>query len=530
MASRATTRRVRQAANLRRPVVAGYLRLSEDRNGVKIGYDVQQKAIQRWADAHDYEVVWFKDEDITAGDRKKVRKHYERMLSEVGAGKFLGIVVWRLDRLVRLTREFERCFGVVEDADCFIYDVESKLSTESEVGKMIVRILVMFAEMELTAMRARARAHQQWKAEHGILSGGGFRPFGFVGVERDPVTKKIVNQGQALIAHVPDEAALIRKAADQIVKHGASFADVAREWEAAGIKGTNGKWVGLDALIQILTRPRIAGLREYEIEDDETGEITVDYSKAVWDPILDRQTWESIRRLIKQRGARSQQKDYLLTDGLIVCDICGTPMIGNATKDPKTGQRNGNYRCNPSLNAKKNGACGGPLVRADYVEDTVLELMFARFDETPQLIDLVHADDDAEAARKVREANDEIREVDIELADVARMAYLPRDHPDRIDRVAFKAINQTLLERKAEAERIIEINAALSGYPVPVGDERNDIRGWFDGLGHGQKRSFLRRHVQLVAITRRLSARKVFDPNRVKLTFADAEHLSRVRN
>jgi site-specific DNA recombinase len=226
MGSRATTRRVRQAVTQRPRVVAGYIRLTVDRQGLKVGKKIQREEIQAWADREGYSVVWFEDQDITAAKLEVVRPAYEEMLQRVAAEEFAGVVVWRLDRLVRLTREFERCFGVLEDSSTFMKDIDQKIDSESPIGKMFMRLLVMMAEMEIAAMRARALAHQQYKAENGLVSGGGLRPFGFVGAIKDEKTKKILNPDDALIKHVPEEAALIREAADRILNGGATYGDI----------------------------------------------------------------------------------------------------------------------------------------------------------------------------------------------------------------------------------------------------------------------------------------------------------------
>lgn len=526
MGSRATTRRARQAAAKRPRVVAGYLRLTEDRDGVKIGYEVQRERIAAWAESQGYEVRWFKDEDLSAAKREVVRPEYEAMLARVQAGEFAGVVVWRLDRLVRLTREFERCFGIIDDAKAFVQDIEQGINSEQPIGMMFMRLLVMMAEMEIAAMRARARAHQQWKAERGQLSAGGFRPFGFVGVVRDEKTNHIVNPKEALIAHDPEEAELVREAAKSILSDGASYADVVERWanRKPPVRGTNGKPVNLDALYQILTRPRIAGLREYEIVDEETGEVTTDFAKAVWEPILDRATWEALRARRRLRGPINSKQTYLLNGGLVKCGKCRQPMVCGTRPAYKTGERVGMYRCNPTLSARETGSCGTLQIDSQFTDETTCALLFERLNASPELLDLINGEESEAASAERAAALEEIRVCNEALMDFGTRMALPDDHPMKLDEMESAGMRAGYRARKAEAERINNRLRQATGVPSPNDEQRADIPGWFYGLATGEKRSFLKAHLRDVFVGPRASGRNTFNPERIDPRFADAEN------
>jgi len=60
----------------------------------------QMPDLERWAEAHDGPVEWFKD---TFTGRTMDRPGMDRLLVELRAGRLCRIVVWRLDRLGRTT-------------------------------------------------------------------------------------------------------------------------------------------------------------------------------------------------------------------------------------------------------------------------------------------------------------------------------------------------------------------------------------------------------------------------------------------
>ena len=89
---------------------------------------------------------------------------------------------------------------------------------------------------------------------------------------------------------VPKEAAAIRKACHALL-NGATLWSIAKDWNAKGLKTSKGYlWEG-SKVRQLLLRPAIAGLAVHD------GEI-LDGVTPAWKPILDRDTWESVRKYL----------------------------------------------------------------------------------------------------------------------------------------------------------------------------------------------------------------------------------------
>ena len=66
----------------------------------------QMPDLERWAEAHDGPVEWFRD---TFTGRTMDRPGMDRLLVELRAGRLCRIVVWRLDRLGRTTEGSASC-------------------------------------------------------------------------------------------------------------------------------------------------------------------------------------------------------------------------------------------------------------------------------------------------------------------------------------------------------------------------------------------------------------------------------------
>lgn len=510
--------------------LAGYLRLTQDRHGNKIGYDVQMRAINAQATALGMTIgQWYKDKDITAADLDVERPEYEQMLRDVESGRWGGVMVWRLDRLVRLTREFERCWGVVQDSGGHIISIEPLISTKDSIGLMLMRILVMMAEMEIDSMRVRQRGHQRARAEAGKAGGGGHRPFGFVGWVKDD-EGMVLNPGRFGVDHHPVEAPLLREAARRVAWEGESYTDVIKDWlnRDPPIVGTTGSpWVA-QTLQQALTSPRVVGLREHKTVDPVTGEKRVDLFPAEWDPILDKETWDRLRALKVARPRKGRPYSYLLSGGIALCGNsgCGKRMIGSPMRTA-AGDVNG-YICDNSVAAVAQGGCGSNKIYAKIAEEYVLESILARLSATPEMIDSV-ADETNGLDPRVDTALDTIAECDRKLEEFAKLAALP---PERggITTQEWLVFRTSVWDQREAAKRIVEAARTVQVIPTPIGSERDNMREWFEGLTITQQRAFVRAHVRAVVIKKgkrggSVAARAVATLGRVEIVFSDAKHV-----
>ena len=120
------------------------------------------------------------------------------------------------------------------------------------------------------------------------------------------------------------EAELIREAARRLL-NGESVYGILADWERYGIRSPNGNLWLATSFRNMLTSPRIAGLRVHQ------GEVV---GPATWAAILDRGTWEAVRTIFADRSGRrrlGRGRTFLLTGGVA---RCGAP--GEARSAPPT--------------------------------------------------------------------------------------------------------------------------------------------------------------------------------------------------
>ena len=105
---------------LRRPVLRGhmcevglrvgvYCRLSKDDTGHQTATERQARACRSFAEVRGWDVSGvYEDVDLSAYRPNVTRPGYEALLRALEAGQLDGVLVWKLDRLVRRSAQFER--------------------------------------------------------------------------------------------------------------------------------------------------------------------------------------------------------------------------------------------------------------------------------------------------------------------------------------------------------------------------------------------------------------------------------------
>lgn len=125
--------------------------------------------LERWVDAHDGEVIWYKDK---FSGKTMNRPGMDKMLDALRTGKLDRIVVWRLDRLGRTTRGLCDLFDELRDRKADLVSIKDGFSLDSPAGRLHARILASVAEYENEVRRERILAGQTVARSKGKTWGG----------------------------------------------------------------------------------------------------------------------------------------------------------------------------------------------------------------------------------------------------------------------------------------------------------------------------------------------------------------------
>lgn len=420
-----------------------YCRISRDPAGTELGVKRQETSCRELAEREGLQVIDVLVDDDRSAYTGKPRPAWAEAIERVKNGGIDVLVAWHPDRLTRHTRELEDLIDLLEATSTTVLTVQAGLyDLTTPNGRMVARMTGAVARHESEHKSARLRAKALELAEAGKVGGGGHRCFGF---ESDRIT---VNQ---------PEAEAIQWAAQEIVE-GASLRSVCRRMPISTVRG--GEWAP-PTLARILTAPRTAGLRQHR------GEVV---GEAVWDAILDRETWERVRQVLQDPRRRTNRPSprYLLTGGVAV-DQFDRKLIARP---------NGNgVRCYISEPEK-----GKPGVRieADPLERMVLDFVESHLRCAVPLVESTVVDNGSEAIEAVEA-------IEAEISELARL---------RGEGVI--STMEWLTARSPLGERLRAAQALLG--PIERRPDLGEVLARWDQLEHEERRRVVARYARVVVL------------------------------
>lgn len=277
-----------------------YLRLSLDRDGKGLGVARQEEACRALAAEKGWNITSvYTDNDISATTGKK-RPGFEQLLADKPA----DVLVWHIDRMVRVSRDLER----VLDLGLTVHAVTAgSVDLSTPTGRAMARTVTAWAtyEGEHKAERMRAQAYQRAQMGRPLWSR---RPFGF-------------NPNGTLCTV---EADAIRQAYTDVLA-GVARHEIARQWNKAGIKPSNnpdGKFSSSKVSF-ILRAARNAGIRTYRGSEIAPGN---------WTPIVSREVWDGVQAILDHSAATRPMGRVAvgLLSGIGRCGVCNALLRGHA--------------------------------------------------------------------------------------------------------------------------------------------------------------------------------------------------------
>lgn len=296
----------------------------------------------------DNEPKIFKDKGYSG--KNTDRPDFQHMMAAVRRGEIDKIIVYRLDRISRSITDFGQIWEVLKEHGVEFVSVNEKFDTSTPVGRAMVYIIMVFAQLERETIAERIKDNYYQRVKRGAYPGGP-APFGFS-------IKRTLIGGKAASMLVPNEnMELIKKIFHDYAYAGETLGKIAFYLTNAGIPGINRKTWDNVSISRILHNPayvkadadvyyhyRNKGLILFNSIDEYTGQKGLclfgkrDRNAAKYtnlseqllaiaanDGVIDSQTFLACQnrldanKQIKNTGAGK----YTWLSGLIKCSNCG---------------------------------------------------------------------------------------------------------------------------------------------------------------------------------------------------------------
>jgi DNA invertase Pin-like site-specific DNA recombinase len=140
----------------------GYLRVStEEQANSGLGLEAQRDTIQRYADAHGWEVVWYEDAGLSARsmDRPALQEALASLHPKQRAVN--GLVVAKLDRLSRSVADFSGVLGLARARRWALVAIDLSVDTSTPTGELVANVMMSVAQWERRVIGERTSAAMQ---------------------------------------------------------------------------------------------------------------------------------------------------------------------------------------------------------------------------------------------------------------------------------------------------------------------------------------------------------------------------------
>lgn len=229
-----------------------YIRVSTTMQAID-GYSVamQRRTLSDFCDDKGYDVVGvFADEGISGKDVSH-RPEMMKLVNAVENNEADIIVIWALSRLTRSVADLYDIWQICCQHNVDIVSLTEPFDTSSPLGRAMMGIMGVFAQMEreLTAERVSAamleRAMQGKRTAHCIL-----------GYDLSGTDSYSIN---------PEEAQIVRYIFEKYIEH-KSLSAVAEICNLQGFRGKRGQKFSAESIKKIITRSAYVGYNSYKGE------------------------------------------------------------------------------------------------------------------------------------------------------------------------------------------------------------------------------------------------------------------------
>ena len=275
-----------------------------------------------------YEI--FRDAGYSA--KNTDRPEFQRMMSRVRKGEFSHILVWKIDRISRNLLDFTTMYSELKQLGVAFISKNEQFDTSSAIGEAMLKIILVFAELERNMTAERVTSVMLSRANNGQWNGGKI-PYGY---NWDKVMKSFtINEEEAKIVKYIFTTYLAERSLNQ----------VAKILNSEGYRSRKDAAWSTTTVHTILTNPFYVGKYRYNVHpgggrartNDEKEWVLIDNHHEA---IIDDVTFEKVKNILyaQRRLGDNFFRTYKRENvhffaALCRCGVCGSNM--SATKDKR---------------------------------------------------------------------------------------------------------------------------------------------------------------------------------------------------
>lgn len=158
--------------------VAIYIRVSTTHQIDKDSIPMQRNDLVSYArlmlNTDDYAIF----EDAGYSGKNTDRPNFQKMMSQIRSGDFTHLLVWKIDRISRNLLDFSSMYKELKELGVVFVSKNEQFDTSTAMGEAMLKIILVFAELERNMTSERVSATMISRASNGQWNGGRV-PFGY---------------------------------------------------------------------------------------------------------------------------------------------------------------------------------------------------------------------------------------------------------------------------------------------------------------------------------------------------------------
>ena len=313
-------------------------------------------------------------EDAGYSGKNTDRPNFQKMMSQIRSGAFTHLLVWKIDRISRNLLDFSSMYKELKELGVVFVSKNEQFDTSTAMGEAMLKIILVFAELERNITSERVTATMISRASNGQWNGGRV-PFGY-DYDYDSKTFSVNEQESVIVKLIHDKYEEMQ-----------SLVQEARYLNEHDFRTREGnEWSPVTLLI-ILRNIFYCGDYQYNTLKEGNRQKVKDESEWViveshHDAIISKEQKQRIIGLLesnKRLSRRNKSTKYNhVFAGLLFCSGCGKAM-GGSPATPRKGWSYSKYSCystrkNTLLNCKSTS----DAILGEFVFNYILNILNAK--------------------------------------------------------------------------------------------------------------------------------------------------------
>lgn len=358
--------------------VAIYIRVSTVHQVDRDSLPMQRKDLITYCELilgiEDYEIF----EDAGYSGKNTVRPAYQEMMKKVRLGEFSHILVWKIDRISRNLLDFAKMYEELKKLGVTFVSKNEQFDTSTAIGEAMLKIILVFAELERNMTSERVSAAMLSRANNGQWNGGRI-PYGY---NYDPETGEF--------SFNSEEYNVCRMIKDDYIER-KSLLHTSRYLNEQGLRTRAGAEWSPTTIWIIVSSPFYAGIYRYNRFKGTESRTKNPVEEWVMIPnhhpaIFSLEEHEAMLKILEENskkknssGKQCLRKNVHIFSGIAFCGKCGSKMVSTPGRLHADGYRGSNYSC---PKRRKSGSCDNQtisdVILGEFLINYILNMLNAK--------------------------------------------------------------------------------------------------------------------------------------------------------